>query len=54
MEGRQNPAGSAPQHHQDDNRANQLNANHDAYWQSRGHLQRPADWQRRLQPPAKP
>lgn len=28
----------------DDNRSNQLNPNHDAYWQSRGHDERPGDW----------
>lgn len=29
-----------------DNHANQqLNDNNDAYWQSRGHDERPADWQ---------
>lgn len=26
------------------NRANQLNTNNDAYWQSRGHEERPNDW----------
>lgn len=28
----------------DDNRANQLNDNNDAYWQSRGYDERPDDW----------
>ena len=28
----------------DDNRANQMNPNHDAYWQSRGYDERPEDW----------
>ena len=28
----------------DDNRANQMNPNNDAYWQSRGHDERPDDW----------
>lgn len=28
-----------------DNRANQLNPNNDAYWQSRGYDERPNDWQ---------
>jgi hypothetical protein len=28
----------------DDNRANQLNENNDAYWQSRGYDERPDDW----------
>ena len=27
-----------------DNRANQLNPNNDAYWQSRGYDERPDDW----------
>lgn len=31
--------------HDDDNRANQLNLNNDAYWQSRGEDERPQDWQ---------
>jgi len=31
----------------DDNRANQLNPNNDAYWQSRGHDERPDDWHQR-------
>ncbi len=30
-----------------DNRANQLNSNNDAYWQSREHEQRPDDWESR-------
>ncbi len=29
----------------DDNRANQLNHNNDAYWQSRGYDERPDDWE---------
>lgn len=33
--------------HDDDNRANQLNPNNDAYWQSRGEEERPDDWQDR-------
>ncbi len=33
----------------DDNRANQLNPNHDAYWQSRGEDERPDDWEDRSQ-----
>lgn len=32
-----------------DNRADQLNPNHDAYWQSRGEEERPDDWQDRLE-----
>ena len=27
-----------------DNHSNQLNDNNDAYWQSRGHDERPEDW----------
>jgi len=30
-----------------DNHANQLNENNDAYWQSRGHDERPDDWDER-------
>ena len=32
----------------DDNRANQLNPNNDAYWQSRGYDEKPDDWQQRI------
>ena len=32
----------------DDNRANQLNPSHDAYWQSRGFDERPDDWEQQL------
>lgn len=28
----------------DDNHANQLNPNNDAYWESRGEEERPDDW----------
>lgn len=28
-----------------DNRANQLNPEHDAYWQSQGYDERPDNWQ---------
>ena len=28
-----------------DNHANQLNPNNDAYWESRGHDERPDDWE---------
>ena len=28
-----------------DNHANQMNPNNDAYWQSRGHDERPDDWE---------
>ena len=30
--------------HNDDNHANQLNPNNDAYWQSRGYDERPDGW----------
>lgn len=36
--------------HELDNRANQLNNNNDAYWQSRGHEERPEDWECRIDP----
>ena len=29
----------------DDNRANQMNPNHDAFWLSRGYDERPSDWE---------
>jgi hypothetical protein len=35
--------------HDNNNRANQLNPNHDAYWQSRGEDKRPEDWEGRSQ-----
>ncbi|HEV7590910.1 MAG TPA: hypothetical protein VGO40_22555 [Longimicrobium sp.] len=31
-----------------DSRANQLNSEHDAYWQSRGEAERLEDWEDRL------
>lgn len=31
----------------DDNRANQMNSNNDAYWKSRGDDERPDDWEDR-------
>ena len=31
-----------------DNRANQLNPNNDAYWESRGFEERPDDWEERV------
>ena len=34
---------------QDNNRANQLNPNNDAYWQSRGEEERPEDWEERIE-----
>jgi hypothetical protein len=30
-----------------DNHANQMNPNNDAYWESRGHDERPDDWEDR-------
>ena len=32
----------------DDNHANQLNPNNDAYWESRGWDERPDDWEDRI------
>jgi hypothetical protein len=32
-----------------DNRADQLNPNNDAYWQSRGEDERPEDWDERTE-----
>ena len=32
-----------------DNHANQLNPNNDAFWQSRGHDERPEDWEEQIQ-----
>ncbi|MCY4474351.1 MAG: hypothetical protein OXC83_02825 [Chloroflexi bacterium] len=29
----------------DDNHANQMNSNNDAFWQSRGYDERPDDWE---------
>ena len=29
----------------DDNRADQMNPNNDAYWESRGYDERPDDWE---------
>lgn len=34
--------------HDDDNRADQLNPNNDAYWESRGWDDRPDDWDERI------
>lgn len=34
--------------HDDDNRSQQLNPEHDAYWQSRGEDERPDDWEDQL------
>ena len=34
--------------HDDDNHANQLNPNNDAYWESRGWDERPDDWEERI------
>jgi len=36
-----------PDQDDQDNRADQLNSNNDAYWQSRGEDERPEDWQQR-------
>ncbi len=33
----------------DSNHANQLNPNHDSYWQSRGHDERPDDWEDQIE-----
>jgi len=35
--------------HDDDNRANQMNPNNDAYWDSREYDGRPDDWEERLE-----
>jgi len=32
-----------------DNHANQMNPNHDAYWESRGEDERPDDWEDRAE-----
>jgi hypothetical protein len=37
--------------HDDDNHANQLNPNNDAYWESRGFDERPEDWDERINDP---
>jgi hypothetical protein len=37
-----------------DNRANQMNPNNDAYWQSRGDDERPDDWQQQVPPSKSP
>jgi len=37
--------GYEPTQDDQDNRADQLNPNNDAYWQSRGEDERPDDWQ---------
>lgn len=48
--GGRNPCSSdAPSKHDQDNRADQLNPNSDAYWQSRGEDSRPEDWEGRIQ-----
>ena len=31
-----------------DNHADQINPNNDAYWESRGHDERPDDWEERV------
>jgi hypothetical protein len=35
--------------HDDDNRSQQLDPEHDTYWQSRGEDERPDDWQEQLE-----
>ena len=35
---------SEQEQQEQDNHSNQLNPNHDAYWQSRGYGERPDDW----------
>lgn len=43
-----NPKGNNSHSKDDqDNHSNQLNPNHDAYWQSRGEVERPDDWKER-------
>lgn len=34
-----------------DNHSNQLNPNNDAYWESRGHDERPDDWDEQVHVP---
>lgn len=38
-----------PRKDDQDNTANQLNPNNDAYWESRGWDERPDDWEDRLE-----
>ena len=35
--------------HDQDNHANQMNPNNDAYWESRGWDERPDDWEERVE-----
>ncbi|GAA6119037.1 hypothetical protein Acidovoranil_11400 [Acidovorax sp. FG27] len=49
MSGSRNCGPAPANQHDADNRANQLNPNHDAYWQSRGEDGRPDDWMDRSQ-----
>lgn len=44
MRGLHTGGSDQPHTSEDDNRANQLNPNHDAYWQPRGEAERPVDW----------
>ncbi len=37
------------EYYNQNNRSNQLNPNNDAYWQSRGHNERPDDWEEKTQ-----
>jgi hypothetical protein len=39
--------GNAHSKAENDNHANQLNDNNDAYWESRGYEERPDDWEDR-------
>lgn len=41
------PRDDAQRQADDDNHANQLNSNNDAYWESRGYDERPDDWEDR-------
>ncbi len=36
---------SEQEQQEQDNHANQLNPNHDAYWQSRGYDEKPDEWE---------
>ena len=39
------PSGGAPSQAELDHRSKQLNANNEEYWKSRGHEERPEDWE---------
>lgn len=49
MTGPRTGGSEPPRKHDEDNRADQLNPNNDAYWQSRGEDGRPDDWEDRIQ-----